>query len=93
MAYWPVTLGFGIGLLALATFGRGWVRWLALVGVLPCLAATAIAAWWGMEARQRDRETAVYEAAINQVLDRDQVVNGIALPAGTAVQWRDVEHR
>ena len=91
--FWPVALGLGVGLLVLAVFGRGWIRWLALVGVLPCLAATAIAAWWGMEARQREREAAAFEAKVNQVLDSDQVLNGIALPAGTAVQWQDVDHR
>ncbi len=89
---WPVALGFGIGLLVIAVLARGWVRRAAIVSALPCLAVTGFAAWWGIEVRERDRDTAVYEAATHQVLDHDQMVNGLSLPAGTAVEWQDVDH-
>ena len=85
-------LGLRISLLASATLARSWVRWAAIVSTLPYLAVTGVAAWWGIEVRQRDREVAAYEAATHQILDHDQVVNGLSLPIGTAVEWRDIDH-
>ncbi len=90
---WPVALGLGLSFLALAVFARRWLRWVSLLIALPCLAATLVAAWWGIDRWRQDRETAVFEAKIHQVLERDQVIEGLALPAGTALQWRDVDHR
>ena len=91
--FWPVALGIAAGMLILVAFTWGRVRWVALVMAVPCLAVTAVAAWWAVEAQQRDRETAAFEARVNGVLDRDQVVNGFPLPAGTTIRWRDVDHR
>ena len=82
---WPMTLAVAMILLALAVLTRGWARWAAITAALPCLALLAVAASWGIDARQRDRDTAAYEARVNQVLNRDQVVDGLDLPAGTVL--------
>ncbi len=89
---WPVALGGALGLVALAVLARGWIRRLALVTAVPCLSVTAVAGWWGLEARQRDREAVAFEARRHQILDSDRVVDGLSLPAGTTIEWLDVDH-
>ena len=88
---WPFVLAAGLGLTVLAVLTRGWVRITALVLLLPCAAITCLAAVWGVHARTQDRETADFEARIHEVLEQDRVVNGVALPAGTEIQWTDVD--
>lgn len=88
---WPVVLVAGLVLAIVAVAARGWVRGVAIVLVIPCVVILSTAAWWGLDARKRDRETAAFEAETHEVLDRDRVVNGIPLPAGTAVEWTGVD--
>lgn len=92
-AYWPFVLTTAVILLILAAVTRGWLRWTALVAVLPCLAVIAFAAWSAINDQQRDAEADEFEARTHQVLDRVQDVSGLNLPAGTELQWWDVDHR
>lgn len=93
VAFWPVALAIGIGLLILAKLAHGWIRWTALVAALPCLTSPAVAAWWAFQARERDQEAAAFEARTHQTLNRPAIISGLPLPAGTDVQWQDVGHR
>ena len=88
---WPLVLAAGLGLTVLAVLTRGWVRITALVLLLPCAGITCIAAVWSVHARTQGRETADFEARIHEVLEQDRVVNGLALPAGTEIQWAGVD--
>lgn len=88
---WPFVVAAGLGLAVLAALTRGWVRITALVLLLPCTAIACIAAVWGVHGRMQDRETAEFEARIHETLEQDRVVNGLALPAGTEIQWADVD--
>ncbi len=88
---WPFVLSAGLGLAVVAALTRGWIRIVALVLLLPCAAIMCVAAVWGVHARIQDRETADFEARIHEVLTQDRVVNGLALPAGTEIQWVDVD--
>ncbi len=88
---WPYVLTACVILAIGAVVARGWLRGIAIVLLLPCTAVMATAAWWGIDARIQDRETTEFEAKIHEVLDHDRVVDGVPLPAGTAVQWTDVD--
>lgn len=92
-ANWPIVLTAAVILLLLAALTRGWLRWIALVASLPCLAIIAFAAWSAINGWQRDAESDEFEVRTHQVLDRDQEVSGLKLPAGTELQWWDVDHR
>ena len=89
---WPVVLVVGLGCAAVAVGARGWVRGMAAVAALACGAVVGVAAWWSVDARERDRAAAAFEVATQEVLDRDRVVDGIPLPAGSALTWWDVHH-
>ena len=90
---WPIVLTVAVILLILVAMTRGWLRWTGLVAALPGLAIIAFAAWWGINGRQRDAEADDFEARTHQALDRDQDVSGLRLPAGTELQWWEIDHR
>ena len=90
---WPYVLAAGLGLAVLAALTRGWLRAIAIILLLPCAAILCVVIAWDVHARMQSRETDAFEARIHETLEQDRVVNGIALPAGTDIQWADVDRR
>lgn len=93
LAYWSFVLAATVLLLIVASLTHGWLRWTALVAALPCVGILAFALTLATDARQREADADKFELRTYQVLDRDQDVSGFHLPAGTELQWWDVDHR
>lgn len=87
--FWRVVIVLELAALAAAFFMRGWWRMLAL-GVAVVLAADlAAAAVLALSDRRVESEARAYDQSIKTTLAAPRRVDGLALPAGTAITWRD----
>ncbi len=93
MMFWPVTLALGLTFLAAALLTRGLVRVCAGVLAIVLAADLVFAARIAIDHAVEDRKAYAFEARINQTLEHPLVVDGLALPAGTEVQWSNESRR
>lgn len=92
VVYWYLTVPAAIALLLLGWYGADWphgLRWIAfggaaLLAVPFPLAAAAIV--YG------EIRAAANLAALQRTLERDETIAGLALPAGSRIQFRDKAH-
>ena len=91
--FWLLTLALGLVSVAATLFTRGLARIGAAALTIAFAAELAFAAMTAIRGAAEDRATGAFEARIHQTLDHALVVDGLALPAGTDVQWSDESRR
>lgn len=91
--FWPVLLAGAVAMVAAAWFVRGTVlRVLALAAAcvlgLGGLAGGMLAA----DQRRVDARAAAYNARLNERLQAETMIDGVAFPSGTQVLWMEPSH-
>ena len=91
--YWPVLLVAALGLAALGAIVRGWSRvalfGLATVALLPCILLLVMDLVAGIDSVSARRAW----ARTHETLTTHLQIQGLSLPAGTAVTWVDERHK
>ena len=90
--YWPFLLSAAIVLTGLAIFVRGWLRValfaLAILMLLPCLTLPVVGVVNAINSASERRAW----ARTHETLSAALTIQGLGLPAGTAVTWADERH-